>query len=171
MNTNTTRICKKCQHEKPAHLFRLVRSSKQGNYRIAQCRVCERAKERLRHREKRKSPDFVAMEKERSRARTKKWGAVLVERYRTDPQYRSKVIEASKLYWKKLSTSDREKYLASRRRGYQKRAMNVPLWYANRLLGGTSSHRYPIEMLLLKQTHKRIDNFLKGRYEEHNRDA
>jgi len=38
---------------------------------------------------------------------------------------------------------------------------SVPYWYANYLLGGTSTKQYPHELVLTKQVNKRINNFIK----------
>jgi branched-subunit amino acid aminotransferase/4-amino-4-deoxychorismate lyase len=37
----------------------------------------------------------------------------------------------------------------------------VPLWYANQLLGGSSKQHYPVELLLAKQLEKQINNLIK----------
>lgn len=62
--------------------------------------------------------------------------------------------------WKHRYWTDQEYHEKEKKRVSEKKK-TVPYWYANQLLGGSSTKQYPPELVFTKQLSKRIDNFIK----------
>jgi hypothetical protein len=77
---------------------------------------------------------------------------------RLEEKRRNRMTPAQK--WKHRYWSDQEYHEKEKKRVSEKKK-TVPYWYANQLLGGSSTKRYPPELVFTKQLSKRIDNFIK----------
>ena len=151
------KTCAKCGTEKDIALFDRTRK---GTVTGA-CHDCRREwrkqnKARIRRLDGATPREQIAALAEKKRqiraAKSAEYQAMLEEKRR------NRMTPAEE--WKHRYWTDQEYHEKEKKRVSEKKK-TVPYWYANQLLGGSSTKQYPPELVFTKQLSKRIDNFIK----------
>ncbi|PTR17471.1 hypothetical protein C8R31_101635 [Nitrosospira sp. Nsp2] len=176
-----TRVCNKCQQDKPIEEFKLNRG-----WRMHRCSKCflshQREKWRKRYRQneefrkkvKRASVAWRASRlktDDEFRRRINHQAAALERRRKTNDAYRRRVNErAAERNRIRLKTDD--EYRTRRNQANAKRirasVKNLDERYIYKVLGGTRANPYPAEIIEAKRLQLRIKRLLEDRHEKHN---